>query len=110
MSVRTAVNPKIARIVTDVALVTTDDSDVSSSPFAPARSISATVQSMLWGRAAGRCEFAGCNKSVSMSDVTLEDANMAEKAHIRAFSVTVVITPAIRRAVRSGSRWIGCVR
>jgi len=41
---------------------------------------------MLWGRAAARCQRAGCNKPVSMSEVTLEDANMAEKAHIRAFS------------------------
>lgn len=86
MSVHRAVNPKMSRIVTDVAQVMSHAGDASPSPFAPTRAISVTVQSMLWGRAAGRCEFAGCNKRVSMSDVTLEDANMAEKAHIRAFS------------------------
>jgi hypothetical protein len=50
------------------------------------RAISPTVQAMLWGRAAARCEFEDCNRPVSMSDVTFENSNMAEKAHIRAFS------------------------
>lgn len=44
------------------------------------------VQTLLWGRAAGRCEFAGCNRPLWKSDVTQETRNIAEKAHIRAFS------------------------
>lgn len=50
------------------------------------RHISSTVQAMLWGRAAARCEFEDCNSPVSMSEVTFENSNQAEKAHIRAFS------------------------
>lgn len=41
---------------------------------------------MLWGRAAGRCEFGGCNRQVWRSPVTSETVNIAEKAHIWAFS------------------------
>lgn len=41
---------------------------------------------MLWGRAAGRCEFAGCNKPLWKSSVTQEQVNLAQKAHIYAFS------------------------
>lgn len=86
MTSTTTVNPNMTRSVRDVASVVGDGADASSSPFAPSRAIPASVQSMLWGRAAARCQFAGCNKPVSISEVTLEDANMAEKAHIRAFS------------------------
>lgn len=50
------------------------------------RSIHRTVEAMLWGRAAGRCEFRGCNKPVSRSSVTRESINMAQKAHIYSFS------------------------
>jgi hypothetical protein len=41
---------------------------------------------MLWGRAAGRCEFAGCNQSVSWHRETKETVNIAEAAHIIGFS------------------------
>lgn len=41
---------------------------------------------MLWGRAAGRCEFAGCNKALWKSTVTQEQVNIAQKAHIYSFS------------------------
>jgi hypothetical protein len=41
---------------------------------------------MLWGMAAGRCEFAGCNKPLWKSSVTQEQVNIAQKAHIYAFS------------------------
>jgi hypothetical protein len=51
------------------------------------RDISQVVQCMLWGRAAGRCEFAGCNKPLWKSSVTQEVVNVAQKAHIYAFSV-----------------------
>lgn len=41
---------------------------------------------MLWGRAAGRCEFSGCNKALWKSSVTQEVVNQGEKAHIYAVS------------------------
>lgn len=41
---------------------------------------------MLWGKAAGRCEFAGCNKPLWKSSVTQEQVNIAQKAHIYSFS------------------------
>lgn len=56
-----------------------DDYDVT-------RSVSPQVTAMLWGRAAGRCEFKGCNRSVSWSQVTKRDMNIAQRAHIRSFS------------------------
>lgn len=40
----------------------------------------------LWGRAAGRCEFDGCNQVVYKSEVTQERINVSQKAHIYAFS------------------------
>jgi hypothetical protein len=50
------------------------------------RAISTATQNSLWGRAAGRCEFAGCNKSLWKSSVTSERVNIAQKAHIYSFS------------------------
>ena len=50
------------------------------------RSISLAVQCILWGKAAGRCEFAGCNRPLWKSPVTQEPVNIAQKAHIYAFS------------------------
>jgi hypothetical protein len=41
---------------------------------------------MLWGRAAGRCEFDGCNQPVSWHRETKETVNIAESAHIIGFS------------------------
>jgi len=38
------------------------------------------------GRAAGRCEFSGCNKPLSRSSVTQNELNLAQKARIRSFS------------------------
>lgn len=40
------------------------------------------VNRVLWGRAAGRCQFSGCNRSLWKSPVTQEDVNIAERAHI----------------------------
>src|SRR5262249_22769473 len=40
----------------------------------------------LWGRAAGRCEFSGCNRPLWKSSVTQEGVNLAQKAHIYSFS------------------------
>ena len=41
---------------------------------------------MLWGRAAGRCQFHGCNKALWKSEVTNEKVNVAQRAHIYSFS------------------------
>jgi hypothetical protein len=50
------------------------------------RYIKEPVKLLLWGRAAGRCEFAGCNKPLWKSSVTQEIVNIAQQAHIWAFS------------------------
>jgi hypothetical protein len=50
------------------------------------RDISRAVEAMLWGRAAGRCQFDGCNRPLWKSPVTQERVNLAEKAHIYSFS------------------------
>ena len=51
------------------------------------RDIPIPVRCLLWGRAAGRCEFSGCNRAVSFHSKTKETANLAEAAHIIGFSV-----------------------
>ena len=43
-------------------------------------------QCLLWGRAAGRCEFEGCNEPLWKSRITQERVNLAEKAHIYAYN------------------------
>lgn len=48
------------------------------------RYISHPVQCLLWGRAAGRCEF--CNKPLWKSSVTQEQVKLAELAHIYSFA------------------------
>jgi hypothetical protein len=50
------------------------------------RHIRESVRWMLWGKAAGRCEFSGCNRLLWKSPVTQEKVNIAEAAHIYAFS------------------------
>lgn len=40
----------------------------------------------LWGRAAARCQFSDCNRLLYKSPVTQESVNLAEVAHIYAFS------------------------
>lgn len=40
----------------------------------------------LWARAAGRCEFSGCNQLLYRSSLTQDPVHSAEKAHIEAFS------------------------
>lgn len=50
------------------------------------RHIAVPAQCTLWGRAAGRCQFAGCNQPLWKSSVTQEPVNIAEKAHIYSFS------------------------
>lgn len=50
------------------------------------RHISHPTQCLLWGRAAGRCQFMACNRPLWKSAATQETVNVAEKAHIYAFS------------------------
>jgi hypothetical protein len=50
------------------------------------RHVAHRLQCMLWGRAAGRCEFAGCGKELWKSSVTQEEVNIGQKAHIYSFS------------------------
>jgi len=55
-------------------------------PTEVTRHIDPTVTAMLWGRAAGRCQFHGCNKPLWKSEVTGEKINVAQRAHIYSFS------------------------
>ncbi|MBL9032634.1 MAG: SAVED domain-containing protein [Phycisphaerae bacterium] len=50
------------------------------------RHIKDSVSNRLWGLAAGRCQFDGCNRPLWRSPVTQEDVNIAERAHIWSFS------------------------
>lgn len=50
------------------------------------RYISRAVERELWARAAGRCQFEGCNRLVYKSPVTQERVNISEKAHIYSFA------------------------
>ena len=50
------------------------------------RHVPTNIQCLLWGRAAGRCEFAGCNRPLWKSTVTQEPVNIGQKAHIYSFS------------------------
>lgn len=52
----------------------------------PARNIKPQVQNILWGIAAGRCQFRGCNKPLWKNEATNLQANIAQKAHIWSFS------------------------
>ena len=54
--------------------------------MASVRNIKAEVERLLWGIAAGRCEFEGCNKVLYQHEVTGASENYAEKAHIHAVS------------------------
>ncbi len=50
------------------------------------RYIKSSVERELWARAAGRCQFSGCNKLLYKSAITQESVNLAQKAHIYSFS------------------------
>lgn len=50
------------------------------------RYIQPQTERELWARAAGRCEFNGCNRLLYKSPVTQERVNIAEKAHIYSFA------------------------
>jgi len=49
-----------------------------------ARSVNANVKILLYAKSAGRCEM--CNKLIIKDKMTRKDINLAEKAHIYAFS------------------------
>jgi SMODS-associated and fused to various effectors sensor domain len=63
-----------------------DDSTPESDLKEVTRHISVADTAMLWGRAAGRCQFAGCNEDLTRSHVTQEDVNAGQRAHIYSFS------------------------
>src|SRR5947207_2633788 len=44
------------------------------------------IQRELWARAAGRCEFRGCNKLLYKDGLTQKRSNLAVISHIVAFS------------------------
>lgn len=48
--------------------------------------IKETVKRELWARAAGRCEFRGCNIRVYADDLTQDRSNLATIAHIVSYS------------------------
>lgn len=50
------------------------------------RHIQADTEKMLWAVSAGICEFRGCCNKLYTHHVTKENVNLAEKAHIYAFS------------------------
>ncbi len=50
------------------------------------RYIDKKAERELWARAAGRCQFSGCNQLLYKSSVTQESVNLAQKAHIYSFS------------------------
>jgi len=52
------------------------------------RYVKPQVERELWARAAGRCQFDGCNRLLFKSPVTQERVNISEKAHIYSFSKT----------------------
>ena len=49
-------------------------------------SLPVTLQNELWGRAAGRCEFRGCNELVYVDDLTQQRSNLSAISHIVAYS------------------------
>ncbi len=62
------------------------DAQSNESEYDVTRYVPSQVTAILWGRAAARCEFAGCNRPVSWSLVTQRELNVAQRAHIRSFS------------------------
>lgn len=55
-------------------------------PHNVTRDIKKSISTLLWGRAAGRCQFDGCNRPLWKSSVTQEQVNAAQRAHIYSFS------------------------
>jgi hypothetical protein len=51
------------------------------------RSLGNKLERELWARAAGRCQFNGCNRLLYKSSVTQESINASQRAHIYSFSI-----------------------
>lgn len=61
--------------------------DEPKTPNKPRRpNLSGSLQNELWARAAGRCEFRGCNKLLYKDELTQAKSNLAVISHIVAFS------------------------
>jgi SMODS-associated and fused to various effectors sensor domain len=50
------------------------------------RYIDEKTEREIWGRAAGRCQFADCNRLLYKSPVTQERVNISQRAHIYSFA------------------------
>jgi hypothetical protein len=50
------------------------------------REVGRSVERELWARAAGRCQFSGCNRVLYRSEVTQERINASQRAHIYSFA------------------------
>ena len=50
------------------------------------KDISYKIQCLLWARAAGRCEFDGCNKELTVDSLSKDTENEGQIAHIIAAS------------------------
>lgn len=57
----------------------------AKSPVQATRSVPSFTKILLFTRAAGRCEFDGCNKNVLEHPLTLRTGNYAQMAHVVAF-------------------------
>lgn len=75
-------NPKLKRARTQPSGAGT----TTNPQHVPSRAIPDATACLLWGRAGGRCQFPGCNRPLYRSSVTAQEINIAEKAHIYAFS------------------------
>lgn len=58
----------------------------TASPVGLARNLHESTRCILWGVTAGRCEFSGCNKPVYEHALTGLSVNLADVAHVVAFS------------------------
>lgn len=63
-----------------------NSSDALVKEVTSSRKISEPVRYLLWGHAAGHCQFSGCNKPLWKHPETQEPVNIAQAAHIYAFS------------------------
>ncbi|EMB17223.1 hypothetical protein RE6C_02045 [Rhodopirellula europaea 6C] len=73
--------------VTEMAVSIAESAENTSELIKVAdRHIKDSVRYSLWGRSACRCQFDGCNELVWKSNLTQEDVNLAEAAHIYSFN------------------------
>lgn len=86
MTSKKADTPQVVPGDSDPPMTSALAEEEADRPREVSRHIPHPVQCMLWGKAGGRCEFSGCNKPLWKSSVTQEPVNIAQKAHIWAFS------------------------